>query len=142
MNRGIIEWAVEDRDCSAALESLKRARKKAGITAADIKPATRKSSKDPKPATNGSTAKKSKPPKAKDLTSSIKVTLTRTEADIKEHTERKEKLEAELNKIIRTIGCSSMTATMKRQQIREEEQKIKTLEGIRDRCRKQLCGDR
>ncbi len=124
MENTMVEFAIEGRAGSVAMESLKRARQKAGIT--KIKKADSRSNKPVKPVS------------AEKLKSDLRVLLARTETNIKEHTKRAKEIEAEIEKMSRDFGFYSMHARMKRQELREEQKKIATLERIRADCRKQL----
>lgn len=88
----------------------------------------------------GKNVKKKKLVRGEKVAADLRVTLSRTEADIKQHTARKEKLKAEIERLARQIGHSSMSVTFKQQELRKEEEKIRELHGICSRCRKLLYG--
>ena len=126
MERAMIEFSNEGCN-SAAMESLKRARQRAGITAASIKPASR-------------SVKKTK--RINKLVSDVRIAMARTEADIKEHTKRKEEIESEIEKLSRQIGPNTMTVSTKRQELQKEIAKISKLNDIYTDLRKLLVGGR
>ena len=129
MEKAMVEIAIEGRSDSVAMESLKRAREKAGVT--HIKKFVSRSS-------TAKTTKTGKPADGKKLLAKWRVLLSRTENDIKEINKRIKEIESEIEKASRDIGPFSMTVRLKRNELMKEQEKIKKLETVCATCRKEL----